>query len=305
MAKNIQKNKSDKVEKIKDDRLEVPTVLSLLEHDQVVMSDVQKEVLEDELSELPPIKEGDINVSGVYAYDLGDKIEVKIYIRNGISKGVNFEYIPFIIVNSEGETLAYQLFSMKELGEIPAHSARPWKLYFDKKNVYVDKIPMDDWHITFDSRLKVEEYVATEYENLPEGIELEDKVVFDRFLEELPQLKSGEFSISTFTIGIQKDGNILVTVVMRNGSSKPIKIEKVPVTIKDIDGNVIRSNLFELEDFVITPLKAKVCNFAFPTTLKLEQDVALDNWSVTFKLEKVVQGPEESQQGANEPKIEG
>ena len=117
MVKKVQNNESDKFEKIEDDRLEVPTVLSLLEHDDNVMSDVQKEILEEEISELDPIKEDHLNVSGIYAYDLGDKIEVKVYIRNGLSKKVNFEYVPFVILNSKGETLAYQIFNLESLGE--------------------------------------------------------------------------------------------------------------------------------------------------------------------------------------------
>lgn len=291
MVKKAQRNESDKAKKVKDIREEVPTVLSLLEHEAVVMSDVQKEVLQDEVSELPAIKEGDINVSGVYAYDLEDKIEVKIYIRNGLSQNVNFDYIPFIIVNSKGDVLAYQMFNLKELGDIPPHSARPWKLYFDKVNVY-SKIPMDDWKISFDSGLKVEEFIDVEYENLPEGIGAQEKSVFDKFLMELTKLKTGEFSVSTFSLGIQKDGNMLVTLLMRNGSAKPIKIDKIPVTVKDTKGNVIKSNLFELDEFIVSPFKAKICNFAFPTTLKLEEDVALNEWNVSFKLEEPVKGPE-------------
>lgn len=290
MVDKVQKNELDKVE-----REEVPTVLSLLERDSNVISDVQKEVLEEEISELEPIKEGDINVSGVYAYDLGDQLEVKIYIRNGLDTEINLEYIPFMIINSKGETLAYQLCNMKELGEIPPHSARPCKIYFDKKNVYVDKIPMDDWKITFDSNLKVEEYLRPEYENLPEEIEAEDKAVFDRFLEELPKLKVGEFSVSTFSVGIKKDGQILVTLVMRNAASKAIKVDKIPMTIKDDKGIAVKSSLFELDDFVVSPYKAKVCNFSLPTNLKLEQDLALNDWSVSFKLEELGKNSETEQ----------
>ncbi len=61
------------------------------------MSKVQKEILEEELDELVPIKEGQVNVAGVYAYDLGDKYEVKAYLRNGMKNEINFEKIPFKI----------------------------------------------------------------------------------------------------------------------------------------------------------------------------------------------------------------
>lgn len=284
MVKKVQNNEQDEVKK--DEVLEVPTVLSLLEHDENVMSDVQKEILEEEIAELPPIQEGQLNVAGIYAYDLGEKVEVKVYIRNGLSKKVNFGYIPFFILNSKEETLAYQIFNLESLGDIPPHSARPVKLYFEKKNVNVDQIPIDDWKIAFDTKLQVARRVKTEYENLPRDIEVEDKLVFDNFLKELPELKEGEFSVSTFSVGVQKSGNILVTLVMRNGTNKPIQLDKIPLSIKDANGTVVKSQLFKLNSFFVSPFKAKVCNFAFPINLKVEQDIALENWSVSFKLEK-------------------
>ncbi|MBC2580183.1 SLAP domain-containing protein [Clostridium sp. DJ247] len=287
MSKKFQIKQSNKVKKENDNNLYVPTVLSLLEHDETIMSDVQKAILIEEIEELPQIQEGQINLAGIYAYDLGDKLEVKAYIRNGLSTGVKLETIPFVIQNSKEEILAYQIFSLEDLGEIPAHSARPIKVYFDKKNLRVDSIPADDWKIAFDARVKAKRTINTQYENLPEGIEIDDKLVFDKFLNELPELKEGEFTISTFSVGIQKGGNILVTLVMRNGTEKPITIEKMPVTLKDANGTVVKAELFDLGKFSISPFMAKVCNLAFPTGVNVEQDTRLEGWTVSFQLEPV------------------
>ncbi|WP_123052849.1 SLAP domain-containing protein [Clostridium sp. JN-1] len=289
MVKKVQKTKTSSAKR--DAKAEVPTVLSLVEHDQVVMSDVQKEILTDEIEKLPPIKEGELNVSGIYAYDLGDKLEVKAYIRNGYSRSIALKYIPFMLLNSKDEKLAYQMFNLEELGEIPSGAARPVKLYFEKKNVYVDKISLDDWKIAFDARLKVLKKVKVSYQDLP-IIDLNSRMVFESFLDELPDLNEGEFSISKFSIGIEKNGNIIVTVIMRNATAKPIKLEEMPVSVKDQNGNVVKSNLFQLNDFVVNPLKAKVCNFAFPTKIRLQENIALDDWDISFKLEELAKTPE-------------
>jgi len=299
MVKNVQNKKLNTVKKIEDDKLEVPTVLSLLDYDENVMSDVQKEILEEEISELEPIKEGQLNVFGIYAYDLGDKFEVKVYIRNGLSSSIKLGYMPFIILNSKNKTLAYQIFNLESLGEIPSHAARPVKLYFQKKNVYVDSIPMDDWYVAFDTRVDVKRRVKVEYENLPKDIGVEEKIVFDNFLKELPELNEGEFTVSTFSIGVQKNGNILVTLVIRNGTNKQISLDKIPMTVKDANGTVVKSNLFKLNDLSIGAHRARVCNFAFPTGLTLEEDVALNNWTVEYKLQKVAEGPGNTEPSAN------
>lgn len=284
MAKKIQKKEQNSTKV--DNREYVPTVLSLLDKDNNVISDVQKEILEDEINELPPIEEGQLNISGIYVYDLGEKLETKVYIRNGLSEDLNLKYIPLLIINSKGETLASQVFNLESLGTLPPHSARPLKLYFEKQNVKVDNIDLNDWKIVLDGKFDITTKVRTVYEHLPEEIDVEDKLVFDKFLDELPELNEGEFSISTFSIGIQTNGNILVTSVMRNATNEPVSIDKVPITVLDAEGRIVKSNLFKLDKFVISSDRARICNFAFPTNVHPEQDVALDDWSVTYQLPK-------------------
>ena len=148
MVKNAEHNpqNSDKNEY-------VSTKLSLLEKDNVVISDVHKEILEDEINELPPIKEGELNISGVYIYDIGEKFEAKIYVRNGLSENLNLEDIPLVIKNSKDETLGVQTFNLRGLGKLPPHSVRPIKVYFEKDNVKVDKMP-EDWEIVLSGTFK-------------------------------------------------------------------------------------------------------------------------------------------------------
>ncbi|PRR85675.1 SLAP domain-containing protein [Clostridium luticellarii] len=262
----------------------VSTVLSLLDEEENVISDVQKEIFIDEIRELPPIKEGQLNVSGVYAYDMGDKVEVKVYVRNGLSTNLNLQKIPFLIVNSKGDTLASQTFNLASLGKLPPHSARPVKLYFDKKNFKVDKIPADDWKIVLNGEFNVTSKVRPRYEGLPEKISVEDKLVFDKFLDELPEMEEGEFSISTFSIGLQKNGNILVTTVMRNATNKPITISKMPMTVLDKNKRAVKSQNFIMKNFTVSPYRARLCNFAFPTDVHPENDQSLEGWSVIYKL---------------------
>lgn len=268
----------------------VSTVLSLLDEEENVVSDVQKEIFEDEIKELPPIQEGQLNVSGIYLYDLEDKLEVKVYIRNGLSYNLNLNKIPFVITNSKGDVLAAQKFNLSSLGTLPPHSARPLKLYFDKENVKVDKILEDDWKIILEGEFNITSKVRPRYEGLPEDMDVKDKLVFDKFLEELPEMAEGEFSISTFSVGLQKNGNILVTAVIRNATNKPITIDKIPITVLDAKKRAVKSEKFTLDDFTVNPYRAKICNFAFPTNVHPEEDTSLNDWSVVYKLVKISGG---------------
>jgi len=263
----------------------VSTKLSLLEKDSVVVSDVQKEIMEDEVKELPPIKEGELNVSGVYLYEYEDKYEMKVYVRNGLSENLNLEDIPFVIKDSEGNIIADQIFDLRKLGQLPPHSVRPIKVYFDKKNVKFDIIP-ENWELALSGTFKISRKVRTRYEGLPEDIEDKDRQVLEQFLEGLPELEEGEFSISTFSIGINTDGSILATCVMRNASLKPISLSKIPVTLLNEDNVVVYSNQFELDNFEVSPYRARLCNFSFQTNIKPEKPQELKGWSIAYKLYK-------------------
>ncbi|GAA0745045.1 SLAP domain-containing protein [Clostridium oceanicum] len=272
-------NSSDNKEK------NIDVKLSLLEKDNVVMSNVQKEILEEELDELVPIKEGQINVAGIYVFDMGEEYEVKLYLRNGLAKEVNFEDVPFRIINSKGKTLAYKIFDLRKLGNIPPYAARPWKLYFDKEDdLKVDKIDSDDWKIVFDSNIKALRNIEVEYENLPEGIDESSKKVYDEFLKELPDIKEGEVSFSTFSIGVSKEGTLLVTIVIRNASKKAVNIEKLPMSVKDEKDRLVVSEVFEIDDLKVMPLKAKVCNFAFKMNVTPESNIPLDSWKIEYQV---------------------
>lgn len=58
------------------------------------ISKFQRECLEEELESLPVIKEGEVDVNTDFFFDLGDRYEASIFIRNGLSRAVNLEKIP-------------------------------------------------------------------------------------------------------------------------------------------------------------------------------------------------------------------
>ncbi|WP_195604276.1 SLAP domain-containing protein [Clostridium tyrobutyricum] len=263
----------------------VSTKLSLSDKDDVVISDVQKELLKDEIKELPPIKEGQLNLSGIYIYDLGEKYELKIYVRNGLSDNLNLEDIPIVIKDSKGKIIASKMFDFRKLGELPPHSVRPLKLYFNKNEFEVDKIP-EKWEVALNGSFKISRKVKPEYEGLLENISDKDQKVLETFLEGLPDIEEGEFSISTFSIGINTDGTILATCVMRNASHKSVAVNTIPITLLNEKNQIVNSNKFELKDFSVNSYRARLCNFSFQTGIRPEKAQELKGWSIAYKLYK-------------------
>lgn len=259
--------------------------LYLNEDSKRKISDVQKEYLEEELKEvIPKVEEGKINIAGIYAFDQGDTVEVKAYLANGLSQKVNFEDVPIYIINSKEEKLAYQIFDLSGEGDIPSGKGIPVKLNFDKKNILVDKIPQDDWKVVFGGNdVKGVRYVNIELESIPEGIEESEVKVFEEFLESLPKLERGQGSISVFTITQYENGDLLMTLLVRNATDEPVTMTKMPVTLKTAEGETILSGIFDIENFTVNPYKARVLSLIFKKeVVNIEEDFDLSTCKIIF-----------------------
>lgn len=257
--------------------------LSLPERYENIISDVQKEIMNEELEEFAPIKKNDINISTTYIYDDDDdELEAKVYFRNGFTNKINFEYVPLVIINSKEEILASKTFDLREMGDIPPFGARPWKVHFDKSEVDMNKFSPEDCKVIFDSKVKAVNYANIELE-MPEEPVQELRPVFEEFLNNLPGIEKGNLNFSTFSITLSEEGKTIVTLLVRNASDKTIKIEEMPVILKDENNNTAASGRFCLNDFEVSSMKARICVLALDLELSLDETTPFDNWSVVFE----------------------
>jgi SLAP domain-containing protein len=257
--------------------------LHLNEYDTGVMSDFQKEFLSDEVAQLPPIEDGQVSINGIYTFDMGDKIEVSVYLRNGLTNKINFHKVPLVIINQKGDVLAKQTMDMHDFGLLPALSARPYKVYFDKANVFVDTIPMDDWKIQFEKSINAINTVKVELEDMPEGIDNELKSNFTKFLNKLPLIRSGDVNIEVFKTLRCMDNSISIVFLILNGSDKIVKLERLPILIKDEKGEVVAKGIYDIENVSVNAHKAKIYDFTITEEYIINKDYDISNCKVYFK----------------------
>lgn len=249
------------------------------------MSKFQKECLIEEIQSLPPIKEGDVNISTDFMFDIGDKYEVSIFIRNGLQKKINFENVPFLIIDKDNEVLGNKTFNLKEVGDIPPCSVRPWKIYFSKEEINLDGKDLKELKVVFDNNIKAEKTVKVEFQDFPEEMAKPFRDKYEKFLEELPLLRVGQVTITTYNVILNENGELSVVIIIRNGSDKQIKLERLPITVKDSRDIEVAKGVFELKDQEITvnPSKAGLYNFIVPKENIIQEELYLDKWSVIFQ----------------------
>ncbi|NNU75445.1 SLAP domain-containing protein [Clostridium estertheticum] len=258
--------------------------LDLSEYDKGVMSDFQKELILEELNELPPLEDGQVCINGIYTFDMGDKIEVSVYIRNGSSKQINFHKVPLLIVNKNGDILASQTMDMKEFGILPPFCARPYKVYFDKINLFVNIIPNDDWKIQFEKSVSTVNTVKCEFEGFPGDDHHELEGTFTKFLNKLPLIKAEDVNIEVFKTLRCFDDSISIVFMIRNGCDTIVKLETLPIVIKDEDGEVVASGVFDVENVNVNPHKAKIYDFTITEDYIVNKDADINNCKVYFRM---------------------
>jgi len=257
--------------------------LHLNEYDKGVMSDFQKEFLKEELDELPPLEDGQVSINGIYTFDMGDKIEVSVYLRNGLSKQINFDKVPLVIVNKNGDVLAKQVMDMKEFGILPPFSASPYKVYFDKANLFVDSISKEDWKIQFEKSISAINTVKVEFEGFPGEVHHELEGAFTKFLNKLPLIKAGDVNIEVFKTLKCLDNSIAIVFLIRNGCDKVIKLERLPIIVKDDRGEVVSRGIFNIENVNVNPHKAKIYDFTITENYIINKDYDINTCKVYFK----------------------
>jgi SLAP domain-containing protein len=259
--------------------------LHLNEYDTGVMSDFQKEFLREELAQLPALEDGQVSINGTYTFDMGDKIEVSVYLRNGLSKQINFDKVPLVIVNKNGDVLAKQVMDMGDFGILPPFSARPYKVYFDKASLFVDTISNDDFRIQFEESVSAINTVKVEFEGMPENMDYELKSSFTKFLNKLPLIKAGDVNIEVFKTLKGMDNTISIVFMIRNGCDKNIKLERLPIIVKDEQEEVVAKGVFDIDNVSVNPHKAKIYDFTITDEYIVNKDFDISSCKVYFKSE--------------------
>lgn len=246
---------------------------------ELILSKFKPEVVLEKADENVEVEENTLKIEGVYAYDLGDKIEFGFYIKNGFNSPICFEDMPVSILNLNHKFIGHQVFDLREVGEVKPFESRLWKLQFDKENIFQNEILKDNWQILFDEskvifldvKVKLQDYQGVDVDNV------------NKFIENLPPLMTGKVDFSVYNIKLLESDEIELSLIVRNAGKKAKNINKISVLLKDDKGSEVLSGDFSLVNFEVGPLGAKVLNLKIPMAVIKFKDVDLSKLNVEVK----------------------
>lgn len=231
-------------------------------------------------NELEPLKPNQISLSGIdIDLDQSEGLMVKAFFRSSLSKPIEMGNAELMLLDAADNLIASKEFNLKELGEIPAESARPWVFTFEKPYLKVEGKPADGWKLAFN----VQSLVPHQLDLDPaweEGLPEEQKDALRKVIDKLPKLNPREVNFSGFQAKIQPEGNLAVSLFIRNGHTQHITIEQLPLEVLDATGTLVARGSFNLPSLTVKANTSKPWTFIFPKEMIIMENPDFSRWTV-------------------------
>lgn len=258
---------------------EVETTLSL--HPQWALSQEQEYVFRFLSNELEPLKPNQISLSGIDidVEPANGSWLVKSFFRSSLDQAITVGSVELMLLDEDGQTLASQEFDLNELGEIPARSARPWVFVFTKENTFAEVPPAENWKLAFNVQSMVPHKLELE-QAWEDGLSTEQKDALAKAVEGMPKLKPREVNFAGFQVVKQEDGSIAASIFIRNGHSKQINIEKLPLELIDATGEIVAKGSFDLAPLSVKANTSKPWTFIYPKEMVTKEEPDFSRWTI-------------------------
>lgn len=129
-------------------KMVLPQKLELEESWIKALSDAQKQSLIELAKQLPPIKEGEVNIQSMQIRrDESGALHAMLLIRNGSAQSLSFEKLPLVLYDATGEIVAQGLFELDSLTVHPGTS-KPWLFIFPPESVQKAEPDFSRWRVS-------------------------------------------------------------------------------------------------------------------------------------------------------------
>lgn len=254
---------------------EIETALSI--HPAWKLQNEQQYVLRFLNNELPPLKPNQISLSGVELTNVPNGIEVTAFVRNSLDQGIKIGEVPLLLLDSEQKVIARHTFDFGKIGEIPGRSSRPWAFRFPNKSFELKNFSRKDWTLAFELKTK---HKLDLHESWEKALPEEQQQKLQEVFEQIEPPKEGEVNFMGFQAKQNDEGDLSVSVFIRNGSNKDVTFEKLPLSVKDASGEVVATGGFALEDFKVRANTTRPWTFHFPAKLVQKEAPDMSKWTV-------------------------
>ncbi|MYL33955.1 accessory Sec system S-layer assembly protein [Pontibacillus yanchengensis] len=231
-------------------------------------------------NEHPPLKPNQISLAGFELHHMDDQISVGAFVRNSLNKKISFNETTLILMTEDGTKLGRKEFDLSSLDELPAKSSRPYPFIFDENDLFVpvEEIPLEGWKLAFELKKSAQKHSLDLAESWQQSLASEDLEKLKEYTESLQPPKPGEVNFMGLKAVQADNGDLHVTMLIRNGSEKNISLQQLPLQFEDASGQVVARGGFQLDNFEVKANTSKPWTFIFPRAMIDTDELDLSKW---------------------------
>lgn len=232
-------------------------------------------------NELEPLKPNQLSLAAInIEKDMftGDW-NVKAFFRSSLPQTIELGEVELVLFDKDNKLLGSKWFDFKQLGKIPPESARPWVFKFEKNCLKTDEVPEEGWKIAF-NLASLREHQLDLDESWKKQLPKEQQELLAKIVKDLPKLGKNEVNFTGLQIKLQEDNSLHASIFIRNGNSKAINIEQLPLEIIDANGKQVARGSFKMDPVLtVQPNTTKPWTFIFPSQLVNAEGADLSRWT--------------------------
>ncbi|WP_341322387.1 accessory Sec system S-layer assembly protein [Solibacillus sp. FSL H8-0523] len=263
----------------KDANRDVVTKLSF--HPEWDVPQEQKYVFNFLANDLAPLKPNQLSLSAINIEPAlaNGSWNVKAFFRSSLAEAIELGEIELLILDKEDNRLASHYFDFKELGVIPAESARPWIFNFPKSAITAEDVPAEGWKISF-NLLSLRGHQLDLDDTWKKQLPKEQQEKLAEIVKTLPKLGKTEVNFTGLQTKLNDDNSLHASIFIRNGHDKAINLEQLPLEIVDARGEIVAKGSFKLDPVLtVQPNTTKPWTFIFPAQLVTAEGADLSRWT--------------------------
>ncbi|MGR9048615.1 accessory Sec system S-layer assembly protein [Halobacillus faecis] len=231
-------------------------------------------------SDLPPLKPNQVSVTGFDIQKKDQNILVKAFLRNSLQRGIHFKPTAILLLDKQGQLMARKQFDLTDVGLLPGRSSRPWIFSFHQKDFINDdtNIPVNGWKLAFETQTR--KHSLDLEEAWEKSLDTEEIDKLEEYVSHITPPKPGEVNFLGLQVTFSDEGNLHVTLLVRNGNEEDITLKSIPLVVEDATGKVIAKGGFKLNDLKVKAHTSKPWTFVFPKNKVNRDEVDLSRWKV-------------------------
>lgn len=238
----------------------------------------RKEKMRDLFKKLPPLSQNQLSLTGVeLETDNPEYLVVSAFVQSTLEKPVLLPSTKIQLRDKKLNPLLEKEEKFLNLPQLESNQAFPLRIKFKKgKLEIIHPNQFDGWSLAFADQLEHQ----VDFSDLnPEKITEEMITKLNQLIKNDP-LDTNELAFVGFDAIEDATGNLLVNLLIRNGTKDKLVVKQVPLKFYDASDRLVAEGTFQFSNLEILPHTTKPITLTFPVDSLLEDNLDLTSWSI-------------------------